>query len=163
MVHLDDARNVFGTIARSRQTVDKALVREWCDALRSGKFVQKRQMLCGDSGEGVEEKLGFCCLGVAAEVFGPRCGVTRVKSSPYDEYAYHWAADNEQNINHKTAIALPEPVRKLLGFYTSNPRLLRPSDGKNDTASGWNDAEYATFAEIADMLEYTYLKDNGDE
>ena len=43
-------------------TEDKKQINQWCEALESGKYKQTRHRL--------QESKGYCCLGVACELFG---------------------------------------------------------------------------------------------
>jgi hypothetical protein len=113
--------------------INKANVRLWVDALRSGEFQQGTGALHNT------ETGGYCCLGVACEV-AYRNGVP-LRREDY-EGAMSYNGD---------ATALPLAVREWLGISDPSVQLA------DHTAIWWNDIYKADFAAIAGMLETEYL------
>lgn len=109
------------------------------DALRSGEFRQARQALRRDG--------GYCCLGVATEI-ALRNGL---EISDDEGYGFPW------NQNHQIMCT---PVAQWYGLG-QNP-LLRGTTASGKPyateATSWNDDDNATFLEIADAFERTYLQ-----
>jgi len=67
----------------------KANVKAWVKALRSGKFKQAKGVLKSDKG-------GYCCLGVLAET----CGVAfaeRTTTAPYDKKCVGYPLKSSKN------------------------------------------------------------------
>lgn len=122
-------------------------VRKWVDALRSGDFEQRTGRL---NAEGQ-----YCCLGVACELAlgdGVKVVKTLVEPSPY---ADHYAYDGK-------ATFLPTSVQEWLGIIAEDPSVLF-TDPESETEVTWglvgiNDGLGASFDQIADALERTYLK-----
>ena len=106
------------------------------DALRSGEFQQHRGGLRGEG--------GYCCLGVATEV-ALRNGLVV-------------SDDGSGNPWDQPYQVMCEPVAEWFGLSV-NPRLINEDSGRRDTAAAWNDDLQVEFPEIADMFEYTYLRE----
>lgn len=112
-------------------------IKAWVEALRSGKYTQIRGMLSSLDEDGA---LSHCCLGVACEVYNQQTGIPSVETN-----------------NRK--IGLPFAVAEWYGLGL-DPELNSFNDGGKSTtrgASDWNDDYYATFDDIANMIEDTYL------
>lgn len=102
----------------------------WLAALRSGKYKQGRGRL-----RSADDK--YCCLGIACEVAGMRAELEMGRYIYYepDSSDYHLAY-----LGHDHAVRLE-------------------IDGLMPTLAEMND-ETASFAEIADFLEATWLSQN---
>lgn len=119
------------------------LRRKWVEALRSGEFLQTDCALHDDH--------GYCCLGVACEVFEREFpGELNVT---LDDNGY-WHYDGEDTF-------LPEKVADAFGIHpegrTKNSRLLEtPTQSSNslyeNSLYDLNDSG-VTFTEIADVIE----------
>lgn len=109
--------------------------KKWVAALRSGKYTQCRRRLHikGD---------GYCCLGVACEVYMNEGHALDVK---YREELGRVAAEYDG-----ISSVLPEAVQQWLGLATYNGQFGHPSN--RSCLSGRND-KGATFTEIADIIE----------
>lgn len=112
---------------------NKANIRKWVKALRSGKYEQA-------TGRLREEQTGggykYCCLGVASDL----C---------YKERHMKWQGRG----------TLPEIVQKWLGIDNSNPELVcRVGDARRQSAVDLNDSYKKDFEFIAAAIERTYLK-----
>ncbi len=103
-------------------------IQKWVEALRSGKYLQTTSAL--------QDKQGYCCLGVACELFIPKI---------------------DQNLNSDMTIrgSVPEQQRNA-------PLWLQTIDDVFYAKSGifltnLNDANHLTFNEIADVLEAVFI------
>jgi hypothetical protein len=119
---------------------NKDHIRRWVMALRSGKYEQTTGALRkGDA---------YCCLGVACEVSG--VGEWRGSTTADLLPAYG-------NDDYRESGILPTPVINWLGLDDGDPMLVNPERGGSTRASEWNDEHGATFEEIADFIEATFL------
>ena len=101
------------------------LTRKWLDALRSGKYPQSQYAL--------KRLSGYCCLGVACDVYDS----TRWEMVP-------------QGFKYMGIVGfLPAVVAEEFGL--SNTLI--------DTVMTMNDASNASFAEIADYIEKELSRD----
>src|SRR4051812_11818057 len=84
--------------------IHKSRIRKLVRALRSGKFRQTTGCL--------RDKKGYCCLGVASEVYRranpTKCG--------WDNYSLCGGGVRED-------VVLPPPVQRWFGFRDSNPAV----------------------------------------
>lgn len=102
-------------------------ITKWCEALRSGKYSQTKGTL--------QDHKGYCCLGVACEIFIP-------KEKQRIEDDSLWGAFPAYQPN------VPNWLSKISGaFYSKTEMRL------------WqmNDDYDFTFDEIADVLELVYI------
>lgn len=116
---------------------------KWIEALRSGEYQQTPQRLCSLGEDG--EPLGYCCLGVACEVYQKHEKRLAVRNDQEEQYRFY---DNCSGVT-------PGVVRDWLGLRNAH-------GGPDDVESTislveLNDRDKKTFAEIADILEF----DNG--
>jgi hypothetical protein len=118
----------------------KQRVRELVAALRSDEYAQGRGML--------RTKEGFCCLGVACDLYGKANGVEWTPPVNQPENFRHW-----EFLGAWTT--LPRDVAGWYGFEYGLGELSDPKIG-NLTASQMND-KGSSFAEIADAFERTFL------
>lgn len=121
---------------------------KWTKALRSGKYKQTQGAL--------HNKKGYCCLGVACELFIPKHKRITTKSysklyitgsQPYDQPSCpEWL----KNINYDFPIKLKDasPFTSNNSKY-DNDRIFSLVD--------LNDFQEFTFDEIADILELVYI------
>jgi hypothetical protein len=117
-------------------------IKKWIAALRSGEYKQitggLKRHLAPDSNE-----VGYCCLGVACEVFGKESGDTfnleERKIWPYFSFL------NQYTMLPKQVIAFLD----LQGDRDVLDKLIR-----------MNDQGGASFEFIADFLEKKYIKTN---
>lgn len=105
---------------------------KWIDALRSGKYKQTDSALATLD--------GYCCLGVACEVFATEA---RLKKSGPD-------SDGDYSYNGETAY-LPPSLAEYMGIDWRGT-LLKPVGGKA-TLAELNDEVGYTFEQIADVIE----------
>lgn len=107
--------------------------KKWVAELRSGKYKQTRKNLRDD--------IGYCCLGVACELYQEEVGDLEVRSRNGDRMYYY---DNYSAV-------LPEKVRNWLGLFSSEGRYrsgkVSESNLTTDNDSG------CTFEEIANIIE----------
>lgn len=134
--------------------MSKENIRKWVDALRSGEYKQTTGRLRGD--------VGFCCLGVACDLYGK-------------EHGEPWVGEGEfmrridmpsQAVADWLGVGEPNPVLARLesddwedpdAGYTVTPGGDRESDGIGLRASELNDDYGWTFDQIASAIEATYL------
>lgn len=125
-------------------------IRAWVAALRSGKYTQGRGALIRVEWDGDK----YCCLGVACEV-ALEAGVAlehQVLGS------YHYFSGGNTGV-------LPAAVARWLGVLTTNPllrvppHLVKAGMGDPETAISLNDQRKFTFEQIAEAIEYTFLKE----
>lgn len=122
---------------------NKANIRKWVEALRSGEYKQGRgQLRVGDS---------FCCLGVACEISGV---------SQWSGRFYGDDGDYEDAV-------LPESVGRWLGVDGDNiavdARFVEHGAPRSSfVLTELNDVRRLSFSQIADAIEATYLTEAGD-
>lgn len=109
--------------------------RRWLEALRSGQYVQGREML-----HSADEK--YCCLGVACELFIPETGryggYAQTFALPHPTECYSYGEEHETG-------AAPKELYEHLGFRCGIA-------DRTDALTSMNDAG-VTFEEIAGMIE----------
>ena len=103
-------------------------IKKWVSALRNGTYKQTQNAL--------QDKKGYCCLGVACEILIPESKKMRFESGlliggePQDQdNSPKWLLDVDNHVRAKTGMGLYE----------------------------MNDDEKFTFNEIADVLELVYI------
>jgi hypothetical protein len=108
----------------------------WIEALRSGDYKQ-----CTGYLQSIREEhgIGYCCLGVACEVY-IKCGGD-LKTEFVHEYV-NYGKDNQ---------LLPRKVKEWLGIKTTDGEFIN-EDGENSRLTDTNDGG-ATFEEIARIIE----------
>ena len=126
---------------KKEKNVNRENVRLWVDALRSGKFKQTTTTLASRP-KGNGHRYSYCCLGVACEISGV-AKATRSTGNKKVEKGY----DGE----HGT---LPYSVRGWLGLSDANPELAYVEE----SLVSINDNHGATFDEIADLIERSWLQ-----
>jgi hypothetical protein len=118
--------------------MNKANMRKWVAALRSGDYLQTQGALHKDD--------GYCCLGVVCEIskLGEwvRAEFHEVVEDPHYTYQIGYEAEHTH---------LPEPVREWLGVNSPNPLIKG-----NLHSIAANDSQGLSFNEIADLLEDYY-------
>ena len=106
--------------------------KKWLAALRSGEFQQCQGQLSKDG--------GYCCLGVACEIFREELSLEKHELTSRNGYSYN-----------ESYQYLPEKVREYLALNTIQG-FFRKKDGKCEYLSNLND-NGKTFKEIADIIE----------
>ena len=112
---------------------------EWVAALRDGEFDQTKHML--------HDQRGYCCLGVACEIFAEVLNL-KVETVQRRGEGFEVYYDFQSTV-------LPEKVADFLGLKTSEGSFseIRIEGAKRgDTLTSINDSG-ATFSQIADILE----------
>ncbi len=115
----------------------------WVDALRSGEYTQVTGALVNS--------IGYCCLGVACELFIAAHPRSLKKNDKGDQYCWR-----SEDIDYSEGGELPDPVAEWLGFEEITDPYL---DDEGHTAVHFNDAYHSSFTEIADAIEQHYLGD----
>lgn len=115
----------------------KTPVELWCEALRSGAYKQTTGHLCGAG--------GFCCLGVACDLYQKHVG-------GLDVGQHEVSLDDVIATYNDEGYVLPTVVRDWLGL-TDDEGSYCPSDGDSrNTLHELNDNR-ETFDKIADIIE----------
>jgi len=129
---------------------NREAIQKWVNALRSGRFIQRRGALRID----VPHRSEYCCLGVACEV-AIENGVdvkrkmeTRV--SDHGNVIESWAYDDE-------IYFLPPSVVKWLGLKSRNPFVDYDKFPNGCPLTVANDGEFLSFGDIAEVIEKTFL------
>lgn len=104
----------------------------WVAALRSGEYQQTREVLFDGT--------GYCCLGVACELYGEAHGVG---FEPYGDGWLFLGADD----------MLPEPVARWLGVRSAVGSFSPPMTAGHGSLAQLNDDAGYDFDEIADTVE----------
>ena len=142
--------------------------------LRSGKYLQVDGALRSRSED--DNKLRYCCLGVACNVYRDETGKGKWKKKSAEYYG-------TKHVFLNSSLLMPIEVANWLGILQTN--LLEPDDDgfnpllslpkklikdltpeglylkrpdRHETASALNDDYGATFDQIADAFEFTYLR-----
>lgn len=106
----------------------------WCEALRSGEYTQSKHCLHNDA--------GYCCLGVACEVYHKLVKPLFIEESVFvnNRVAYN----GEQ-------LSWPDEVGALADMYEAGK--LQEKVGTNSYLAELNDSGDFTFNDIADIIE----------
>lgn len=139
----------------------------WLDALLSGDYAQVEGALRKET----DGKVGYCCLGVATEVFIKKTEPTDLRvavpadTAPYMSFegGYTLSTPDGLSEKHNQNGSLPEPVRQWLGLQSSNPSITRLRNEGMVEATGANDTLKWDFARIAEEATYTYMIDFTNE
>lgn len=109
--------------------------KKWVEALRSGEFQQTTRKLSDGN--------GYCCLGVACEVYRRETG----------DGEWEQRGDTELPVLTFLGVwnVLPDPVRRWLGLSEESGDW-KDENGEWRYLTNTND-HGATFAEIADIVE----------
>lgn len=118
---------------------------KWVNALRSGKYQQTQGHL--------RDKTGYCCLGVACEIYLEETGRGSWQASA-GHNAYQYSIDPFE----RSHTSLPGSVRRWLGLQSASGNYLRKgalrpgSFSQRDNLATAND-DGRDFEEIADIIE----------
>lgn len=143
---------------------EKSLMQKWVDALRSGAFSQTNGHL--------KDNIGYCCLGVACEVYRQNTDDPEAEWQPCEE-----GDEDGDYVERFMGMEgeLPKPVQYRLGLEKKSVKLpghlaRKITDDEEDlydsegnyvgleyTLPAINDSLPFTFEEIADILEYNYF------
>jgi hypothetical protein len=124
--------------------INKTNIRKWVKALRSGKYKQTSGTLKDD--------VGYCCLGVACDVFAKETGKGKWRTTDFSGKQFITDLGTDEEMIHEAD--LPPAVMRWFGIRKSDP-VLR---SRGQTASHVNDVEGWDFDEIASAIERKYLK-----
>ena len=112
---------------------------EWVEALRTGGFDQSKHVL--------QDNHGFCCLGVACEIFKEDLNL-KVEKVVFREGGFEVYYDYQGQV-------MPQKLADFLGLTTREglfTELRMEGAQPGDTLTSLNDSG-ATFTQIADILE----------
>jgi hypothetical protein len=114
------------------------VMKEWVEALRSGKYVQSKQALRSSGCDN-----GFCCLGVLCEISGLHGWEATKNSADMHVWLYNGTADY-----------LPTDVKDWAGLQSENPKIYNDEVSHHVyILSNLNDLEGYDFDAIADLIE----------
>lgn len=134
--------------------MNKQLIKQWVDTLRSGKYQQGLTVL-----KSIDNK--FCCLGVLCDI---------AKHLIYLD----WELEDSDDMSYKiqdTCTVLPEDLINLLGVNSSRVLIMRTNSklqeylgneeiatmSRHTTLVTLNDYYKLSFNQIADILEEEFL------
>lgn len=159
---------------------NKANIRLWVDALRSGAYERGEKYLA--TSDNPDGPYRYCCLGVACEVAiangVPLTYVSQkqqpslvpsVSPSQVWEKVYHGGDACGGSGGECSGSFLPAAVQDWLGLHDENPIILFSPGGEGSypmaelNAITANDSNHWSFEQIADALETTYLKGDVDD
>lgn len=137
------------------RTPNKEAIRTWVEALRSGRYEQAVGALRDDADR-------YCCLGVACDVSGIGAWAdTPTEAAGLGRNAYRYTPVRGNPTSE--IAALPPAVMEHYGLDSDDPRFVGrdPKTGEwcSRDAWTWNDSSGASFAQIADMIEHTFLRE----
>lgn len=121
--------------------VNKEAIREWVEALESGRYQQTTGTLAQYEENG---SVGYCCLGVACDVFKERLNLTQKMAG------HRILFDN-------TVASMPFTVSDFLGLPDTNVHW--PGMNKLVGLTQLNDIYGLTFEEIATILRANFLEE----
>ena len=101
--------------------------KKWVEALRSGKYKQSIQFLHSEE--------GYCCLGVACDLF-------KEKHQKWEKSNFIYNFKNEKNHSYNQNY-IPRSLARKIGIDNSNQECL----------SRLNDINRFSFKKIADYIE----------
>lgn len=146
--------------------MNRANMRKWIDALRGGEYRQGRSYLKYQFGN----EITYCCLGVVCDLMereGLDPGLHEYKIPNVWE---HRDTGTAWIRTPRGGGTLPGIAQEWLGIETDNPLLkavIREAGTvrmRDRFATELNDCDLATFADIADAIEYTFFFDEeGDQ
>lgn len=116
----------------------KTNMRRWIAALRSGKYNQTQQRL--------QDNEGYCCLGVACDLFIPK---SELKVMHHSKILLGASPSTQPNAPQWLK-SINSDFRRRMGYS-----LMRAND-KGIQAEG---VPALTFEEIADLLQLVYLEE----
>lgn len=114
--------------------LDPEFKKEWVATLRSGKYIQGKERLINIKDAYGEEKVSYCCLGVA-------CKVARIEDNNFRAFIY--ITDE--------VVKFSELIKPLVGDEGVVLQLMKMNDGVADENGIRQDQK--SFAEIADFIE----------
>lgn len=117
--------------------INRPFIKKWVEALRSGEYRQTRGCL--------HDHKGYCCLGVACDLYGKETGQDWNPSKHNECLGF----EDEFEV-------LPETVAQFI-FGDSIGSRENPRLRGHTSAADLND-EGTGFAEIADLIETKFLK-----
>ena len=139
------------------KSINKELVRQWVDALRSGKYKQGRRALRNVDNE-------FCCLGVLCDICKHRLNLDW-------ELCVHDTDNHDIYVMDNYGGVLPDKVWDYLGreaadnkvqISITNPKLpssvVKDYFGSSIFLVTLNDVYRLSFDQIADIIEEEFLK-----
>lgn len=118
--------------------MNKEVIKEWVNGLRSGEYSQGREALnvCGR----------YCCLGVLTDIAVKKGVLSEHKLSDLMSGMVAYGSEDETHI-------LPTEVQEWAGLESGNPQI------NGSCIAYWNDFIGKSFNELADMIEEEYLSE----
>lgn len=129
-------------------------VKKWVEALRSGEYVQTQNKLKARVDSGPDAPVGFCCLGVACEMYAKETGLGKWMEE--EDGTFVFVSDGEEVKFSSQNEFLPLPVMKWLGISENDGGFkdTLPTGEFEGFCSlvSLNDHNF-TFEQIADAIE----------
>lgn len=125
--------------------VNKHIITKWANALRSGKYKQTKHTL--------QDVKGYCCLGVACDLFIPNPRIGSIDGYLYGSHpiaqpnAPKWLHDINEDFFIRTGMLLSQLNDDGISVMTIG----------NGTDFEYTKINSLTFDEIADLLEAVYI------
>lgn len=126
--------------------LNKKQFKTWIKALRSGKYKQTRGIL--------QDKNGFCCLGVACKVL---IDPEKIVSRSEGNLMFGGVPEDQQKSPQWLKLISPHLGRKLAKANKDEYNEYYEDDSDDFEITRMNDEEMMTFDEIADILELVYI------
>ena len=121
------------------EKLSKKIKNAWTKALRSGEYKQAKGCLKRHLPEG---GVGYCCLGVLAEI----CGAKPITEEVLDDF-------NECEPVKQAFIGGIDVNDISLRGYTKIPKILHGEFGAPNSLAIMNDKDNKSFVEIADWID----------
>lgn len=138
--------------------MNKQVIQEWVDALRSGEYPQTKGRLQRTQPDRYESetKPGFCCLGVLCEVAVKHNVIQRTGADSVGDVGY--------GAPHRHSDVFPTmPVQDWVGVNDFIVTVEIEVNGEPQTdriaVTELNDVHGFTFDQIADLVESEFLKE----
>lgn len=131
--------------------MNNEVIRDWVEALRSGRYVQGRERLVSLDYEGNEE---FCCLGVLCQM---------AIEANVDDLEYDGDSTEGYGTFNGEEAFLPGAVMRWVGFDTASPEVTVELDeeGSRQELVELNDQGW-TFEQLAELIEREWLKEEAN-
>lgn len=130
---------------------------KWVAALRSGEYTQGKFSLKSED--------GFCCLGVACDIYAKETGLGKWQESTEEYLGKYSLSYNFINKEDKMIgkFCIPKEVMSWLGFEPTpqkidfklkrNLKITTPEETVDSRSLAYLNDHGATFTEIADAIE----------
>lgn len=129
-------------------------VKKWVEELRSGEHAQAQNKLKARVDSGPDAPVGFCCLGVACDLYGRETGLGKWVEEEDGTFMFVSVGDEVMFSNQEEF--LPLPVMRWLGISENDgafkKEVMIDDCSTHGSLVSLNDHSY-TFEQIADVIE----------